>query len=228
VPAAVPAAAAGAEASISSTPAVPVAPPAPGGIDEERRRRSGLLAAIDAEVRACRACPLCEGRTRTVSGAGDPRADLLFVGEGPGEEEDRRGEPFVGAAGQLLDRMIAAMGLSRDRVYIGNIVKCRPPGNRNPEPGEVSACLPFLRRQIEAIRPRIICALGNVAAKTLLRTDEGITRIRGTFGEHEGIPVLPTFHPSYLLRNPENKGLAWSDLRKIMEFLGLPDPRKAR
>jgi uracil-DNA glycosylase len=158
---------------------------------------------------------------------GDPGASLLFVGEGPGEDEDRQGEPFVGKAGQLLDRMIEAMGLKRSQVYIANIVKCRPPGNRNPEPREIAACLPYLRRQVEIIAPRIICALGKVAATSLLDTPAPIGRLRGKLGEFLGIPVLPTFHPAYLLRYPEEKRLAWADLRKVMEFLGLRDPREA-
>jgi len=183
---------------------------------------SQALDAIRAEVEACRACVLCERRTRTVFGVGDPRAALAFVGEGPGEEEDRKGEPFVGPAGQLLDRMIAAMGLSREKVYIANVVKCRPPGNRTPEPREIVCCMPYLRRQLEAVAPRVICTLGNVATRALLQTGESIGRLRGRFAEWSGIPVLPTFHPSYLLRNPEDKKLAWSDLRKIMAMLGLP------
>jgi uracil-DNA glycosylase family 4 len=183
---------------------------------------SGALDAIRAEVEACRACVLCERRTRTVFGVGDPRAALAFVGEGPGEEEDRKGEPFVGPAGQLLDRMIAAMGLERKKVYIANVVKCRPPGNRTPEPREIICCLPFLRRQLEAIAPRVICTLGNVATRAILQTGESIGRLRGRFTEWSGVPVLPTFHPSYLLRNPEDKKLAWSDLRKIMAMLQLP------
>jgi uracil-DNA glycosylase len=180
------------------------------------------LDAIRAEVEACRACVLCERRTRTVFGVGDPRAALVFVGEGPGEEEDRKGEPFVGPAGQLLDRMIAAMGLERGKVYITNAVKCRPPGNRTPEPREIVCCMPFLRRQLDTVAPRVICTLGNVATRAILGTGESIGRLRGRFAEWNGIPVLPTFHPSYLLRNPEDKKLAWADLRKIMSMLQLP------
>jgi uracil-DNA glycosylase len=225
--------------AIAARPAAPLRAPAasrqppaadrpPEAADPERSRRLALLDPIRAEVRACRACALCERRTQTVFGVGDPCAALVFVGEGPGEEEDRQGEPFVGPAGQLLTRMIAAMGLSRETVYIANVVKCRPPGNRKPEPGEMAACLPYLLRQLDLIAPRAICALGNMAAKALLDTPESITRLRGKFAEHRGIPVLPTFHPSYLLRTPDDKRLAWSDLRKIMEFLGLPDPRDRR
>jgi uracil-DNA glycosylase family 4 len=209
-------------------------PPATGGgdLDAERARRRALLRPIEEEVRGCRACVLCEGRTRTVFGVGDPCARLLFVGEGPGEDEDRQGEPFVGPAGQLLTRMIQAMGLARSEVYIANIVKCRPPGNRNPAPREIVSCLPYLRRQIEVVAPELICTLGNVATRTLLDTQVAISRLRGRFTEFhtefQSIPVLPTFHPSYLLRSPEDKRLAWEDLRKIMERLGIPDPRGAR
>ena len=213
-----------APASALASTAADAPPPGAGpAADDERTRRRGLLAAIDQEVRTCRSCPLCQARTQTVFGVGDPCASLLFVGEGPGEEEDRRGEPFVGKAGQLLDRMIAAMGLSRGQVYIANIVKCRPPGNRTPEPREIISCFPYLRRQVDIIRPRAICALGSVAVKGLIAPDASVTRLRGRFTEYAGIPVLPPiFHPSYLLRNPADKRLAWSDLRKLMEFLGLP------
>src|SRR5262249_1032363 len=151
------------------------------------------------EVRVCEACVLARTRTKTVFGVGDPCARVMFVGEGPGEDEDRQGEPFVGKAGQLLTRMISAMGLRRGDVYIANVVKCSPPGNRNPEPREIVSCLGYLRRQVETIRPEVICTLGNVATRALLGTGESITRLRGKFAEFQGIPVLPTFHPSYLL-----------------------------
>jgi DNA polymerase len=156
-----------------------------------------------------------------VFGAGDPCARLMFIGEAPGEEEDQKGEPFVGAAGQLLDRMIRAMGLEREEVYIANIVKCRPPGNRNPEPREIVSCLPYLRRQIEVVLPEVICALGRVAARTILDTQLSIGRLRGRFAEYLGIPVLPTFHPAYLLRTPEDKRLCWQDLKMVCQRLGL-------
>jgi uracil-DNA glycosylase family 4 len=207
---------------------VPQARNGAGDLDPERRRRTSLLEPIREEVRACRLCVLCRGRTQTVFGVGDPCARLMFIGEGPGEDEDRQGEPFVGKAGRLLDRMIQAMGLARENVYIANIVKCRPPGNRNPEPREIVACLPYLRRQVEIIRPEVICALGNVAARTLLDSQLPISRIRGRFGEFLGIPVLPTFHPAYLLRNIEDKRLAWEDLRKLMARLGLKSHRPER
>ena len=164
----------------------------------------------------CRRCRLARARRNIVFGVGDPAAEVMVVGEAPGAEEDRRGEPFVGAAGRLLTRMIKAMGLARDKIYIGNIIKCRPPRNRNPSPEEVAACEPFLKLQIEAVRPRIIIAMGNVAAKTLLDTTTGITRLRGTWGSYHGVPVMPTFHPAYLLRNAAGKRPAWSDLQAVM------------
>lgn len=177
------------------------------------------LSAIRADLGECTRCPLCRTRTHIVFGEGDPRARLVFVGEGPGYEEDQSGRPFVGPAGQLLTRIIAAMNLSREAVYICNIVKCRPPGNRNPEPGEIACCLPFLQRQVAAIRPQVICALGSVAAKTLLETDAPISRLRGRFHSAWGIPVMPTFHPAFLLRNAEKKREVWSDVQMIMQRL---------
>ncbi len=225
VPRSVPGAVAAARAGHHPPRAAPPAPQrsvqaVPAGIEAERARRRILLAPIEAEIRACRACVLCEKRKQAVPGVGDPCARLMFVGEGPGEDEDRRGEPFVGKAGQLLDRMILAMGLRRQDVYIANIVKCRPPGNRTPDPREIISCLPYLRRQVEIIRPEVICALGAVASRTVLDTTLPIGRLRGRFGEFQGIPVLPTFHPAYLLRNPADKRLAWEDLQKVMDRLG--------
>lgn len=156
---------------------------------------------IRNEVVACRRCPLCSGRTNVVFGVGNPRARLMFVGEGPGAEEDRQGEPFVGAAGRLLTKWIERIGIVRKDVYIANIVKCRPPGNRAPLPEEAAACLPYLRRQIRAIRPEIICTLGGVALNHLLGNNDRITRARGNWRDLDGIPVLPTYHPAYILRN---------------------------
>lgn len=173
------------------------------------------------EVRAwlgdCRRCKLHEGRTSIVFGTGNPTARLVFVGEGPGRDEDLQGKPFVGLAGQLLTKIIQAMQLTREEVYITNIVKCRPPENRNPQPNEISACEPFLREQLRVIQPRIICALGTFAAQTLLQTDRKITALRGQFHEYEGIPLMPTYHPAYLLRNPNSKRDVWEDMKKIME-----------
>ncbi|GAB6908040.1 uracil-DNA glycosylase [Desulfosarcina cetonica] len=177
---------------------------------------------VRADLGECTRCPLCQGRTHIVFGEGDPKARLVFVGEGPGFEEDQSGHPFVGAAGQLLTKIIAAMQLSRETVYIANIVKCRPPGNRNPQPDEIRACMPFLRRQLAAIRPQVICALGKVAAQTLLDTQTSISRLRGDFHAFMDIPLMPTFHPAFLLRNPERKREVWQDVQKIMKRLSRP------
>lgn len=186
--------------------------------------RAPTLRQVREELGDCRRCGLCEGRRNIVFGNGDEEAELVFVGEGPGGEEDQQGLPFVGAAGQLLDRMIEAMGYRRSEVYVCNVVKCRPPGNRNPLPEEVAACEPFLVEQIRAIRPKAIVALGKFAAQTLLRTDAPITRLRGSWHEYEGIPLMPTFHPAYLLRAPAEKRRAWEDLQQVMARLGKKRP----
>jgi DNA polymerase len=167
----------------------------------------------------CRRCPLCETRTHLVFGEGHPHAELVFVGEAPGADEDRQGRPFVGKAGQLLTRIIAAMGLDRKDVYICNILKCRPPDNRNPRPEEIAACEPFLIRQLQAMQPKIICALGTFSAHTLLKTDVPISVLRGRFHGYHGISLMPTYHPAYLLRNPGAKRQVWEDVQKIMEAL---------
>jgi DNA polymerase len=180
-----------------------------------------LLAARE-RLGECTRCKLGAGRTKLVFGVGNPSAELMFVGEGPGEDEDRQGEPFVGRAGQLLTKMIEAMGYRREDVYIANVVKCRPPGNRNPEPDEIEACEPFLRAQIDAIRPRVVVALGKFAAQTLLREAAPISRLRGRWFEYEGVRLMPTFHPAYLLRSPNEKGKAWEDLQHVMKELGKP------
>ncbi len=173
------------------------------------------LQAVRDELGDCTRCRLHEGRTHIVFGVGSPQAHLVFVGEGPGADEDAQGEPFVGRAGQKLNEMIAAIGLKREEVYIANVVKCRPPGNRDPKPDEVAMCSPFLFRQIEAIRPRVIVTLGAPATRLLLNTSIGITRLRGTWQDFRGIPVMPTFHPAYLLRayTRENRQKVWDDLR---------------
>ncbi len=155
-----------------------------------------------------------------VFGEGNRNAELIFVGEGPGFDEDQQGRPFVGPAGQLLTKIIAAMGLKREDVFIANCIKCRPPGNRNPFPDEITCCQPYLTRQISLIRPKIICALGKFAAQNILRTERPISRLRGSFGSYSGIKVMPTFHPAYLLRNPQDKKLVWLDMQKIMAELG--------
>ena len=175
------------------------------------------LADIRADLGECIRCKLSRSRTRIVFGQGHPRARLMFVGEGPGQEEDLAGEPFVGAAGQLLTRIIEAIKLRREEVYIANVVKCRPPGNRLPEPLEIATCSPFLRRQIASVRPLFICTLGGCAAQTLLGTQEPISRLRGRFYDYGGIRVLPTFHPAYLLRNPERKREVWEDMKVLMK-----------
>lgn len=181
-------------------------------------RRS--LDQIRAELGDCRRCPLAAGRASIVFGSGAIDASLMFVGEGPGEQEDRTGEPFVGKAGGLLTNMIRAMGWGRDQVYIANVVKCRPPGNRAPEPNEVATCSPFLAAQIDAIAPRMIVALGRPAANALLGNQAPISALRGTFHRYKGIAVMPTFHPAYLLRSPEKKREAWQDLQAVMAELG--------
>ncbi len=174
----------------------------------------------------CRRCKLCEKRTTIVIGDGIPRAKLVFVGEGPGEQEDLQGRPFVGEAGQLLDKMIQAMGLSREEVYIANVVKCRPPGNRDPEPDEIEACSFYLYRQLDLIRPQVIVALGKFAARTLLQTDTRISELRGKFHSYRGTKLMPTFHPAYLLRNPESKREAWADLQLVARELGIEIKRR--
>ena len=178
------------------------------------------LAALAKEFENCQMCALGATRTKLVFGSGDPEAELMFIGEAPGFDEDKQGLPFVGAAGQLLTKMIVAMKLTREKVYIANTLKCRPPNNRPPLPTEIVTCNPILMRQIEIIRPRIICALGKAAAQTVLQSEEPISRLRGRFFEKYGAQVMPTFHPAYLLRNPADKKLVWEDLQKIMKELG--------
>jgi DNA polymerase len=171
----------------------------------------------------CSRCKLHTlGRRQIVFGVGNPNADLMFVGEAPGADEDQQGIPFVGRAGQLLTKMIAAIEFSRDDVYIANVIKCRPPGNRPPEPDEIASCEPFLFRQIDAVKPKVIVALGSFAAKTLLRTDESISRLRGKVYDFRGAKLVPTFHPSYLLRSPDKKRDAWTDLKTARALLSAP------
>ncbi|MEC3765597.1 uracil-DNA glycosylase [Cupriavidus sp. SS-3] len=210
-------------------PAVPLAPPAPdraapalvpAGLapDAAQAEREAAIAAMDwpaleAAVAGCTACGLCQTRTNTVFGVGARQAEWMLVGEAPGENEDLQGEPFVGQAGKLLDNMLGALGLARGRnVFIANVLKCRPPGNRNPEAEEVAQCEPFLRRQIALVRPRVIVVLGRFAAQSLLRTTTPIGKLRGTVHAYEGIPVVVTYHPAYLLRTLTDKARAWEDL----------------
>lgn len=177
------------------------------------------LDAIRSDLGDCRRCKLAPSRTHIVFGTGNPKADLMFVGEAPGADEDEQGLPFVGRAGQLLTKIIQAIGMTREDVYICNILKCRPPGNRNPENDEIAACQPFLFRQIAAVRPRVICALGTFGAQVLLRTKEPISRLRGHFIDFHGAKFMATFHPAYLLRNPNEKRKVWEDVQKIRDYL---------
>jgi uracil-DNA glycosylase family 4 len=183
------------------------------------------LEEIRKELAECRGCPLCTGRGTIVFGVGNPRARLMFVGEGPGAEEDRQGEPFVGAAGKRLDQWIARIGLSRGDVYIANIVKCRPPGNRVPAPDEAKACLPYLLRQVRAIRPEVVCTLGLTALNHLFGVEERITRARGKWRELDGIPVLPTYHPAFILRDPAREKEVFEDFEAIARRLSLSPPK---
>ena len=173
------------------------------------------LAALRDQVASCTACALHEGRTRTVFGAGSPRADILFIGEAPGRDEDLQGEPFVGKSGQLLTKIIGAIGFARDQVYICNILKCRPPNNRDPLPEEVGCCEPYLKQQLAVIRPRVICCLGRIAAQTLLKTEASLGALRRTAHFYEGIPVMATYHPAALLRHAAWKRDTWNDVRKL-------------
>lgn len=181
--------------------------------------RDEKLKELRDEIGECTLCRLHKGRTHLVFGVGNPDAKLMFIGEGPGRDEDLQGEPFVGRAGQLLTKIIQAMGYKRSDVYIANIVKCRPPENRNPEPDEIQTCVSFLLKQIEIINPKAIICLGKFAAQTMLETLEPITRLRGKMGEYKGIPVMPTYHPAYLLRNPDAKKVVWEDVKKVMKIL---------
>jgi uracil-DNA glycosylase len=200
---------------------------------------AAALQLIREDLGDCTRCKLHKGRTKIVFGVGSPRAELMFVGEGPGADEDTQGEPFVGRAGQLLNNMIKAMGLQREDVYIANVVKCRPPGNRMPEPDECETCSPFLMRQIAAIKPRVVVALGATAAKNLLAMNSSLGELRGRFYDFKpagirstdsawpGARLAVTYHPAYLLRDPRQKGEAWKDLQMVMKYLGIEPPKKA-
>ncbi len=205
----------------------------PHAVGNTAEKADQLRVLDETQVKGCTKCRLCEGRTQTVFGQGRPGAALVFVGEAPGYEEDKQGLAFVGRAGQLLTRMITAMGLSRDEVFICNVLKCRPPGNRDPSADEILACGPYLRRQLEIIQPQVLVALGAPAAKTLLNTAQSIGKLRGRFhdyflsgvtGNGPSIPLMPTYHPAYLLRSPSEKAKAWEDLQIVMHRLGLPVP----
>lgn len=200
----------------------------PGGLSSvddhygEEVGEGGLLQSLLPEVLACSRCGLGKSRRSVVFGEGDVRSRLMFVGEAPGADEDRQGRPFVGRAGQLLTRIIAAMGLEREETYITNILKCRPPANRNPEVDEICECLPYLEKQIEMIQPEVICTLGLFATQTLTGIRDSIGRMRGNTYEYRGIPLIPTFHPAACLRNPSSKKLVWEDIKRVMRKLGLP------
>ena len=183
---------------------------------------------IQAELKECGCCKLAPGRTNLVFGSGNPHADLMFVGEAPGADEDAQGLPFVGRAGQLLTKIIEAIGMRRDEVYICNILKCRPPGNRNPELDEIAACEQYLFRQIAAVKPKVICALGAFGAQTLLKTTESIGRLRGQLVDYRGCKLMATFHPAYLLRNPNEKRRVWEDMQIVRDYLlSVSKPAKA-
>ncbi len=215
-----PAAARERPAPAATPPTVPTTPLAPGP-------RSAALAVVRQEVTLCRRCAeLAEKRTQTVFGVGNPQARLCFLGEAPGADEDRQGEPFVGAAGQLLDKIIAACTLRREDVYILNVLKCRPPGNRTPLPDEVANCRAFFERQLEIIQPEFICCLGAVAAQSLLRTTRPVGQLRGKFHDYRGRQVVVTYHPSYLLRTPEMKRHTWDDMKMLMQAMGIPIPNR--
>ncbi len=206
-------------------PAMPQLPlePFTANVLSTPKKRLRLEQLDEKQVRACTKCRLCETRTQTVFGEGDIDAKLLFIGEGPGENEDLSGRPFVGRAGQLLGKMIAAMGLQREQVYIANIVKCRPPNNRAPMPDETAACTPYLMDQIETVRPEVIVTLGLPATRFILQSDQAMGKMRGQFHDWRGIQVMPTYHPSYVLRSytPQTRAAVWSDLQQVMKVLGL-------
>jgi len=220
-------------ASVVSAPAKPASAstsfmPLPSGLSlfDERIEGDSLGLIREAIGDNCTRCKLHKGRTKLVFGVGNPKAELVFVGEGPGRDEDLQGEPFVGRAGKLLTQMIEAMGLRREDVYICNVVKCRPPENRLPEKDEIITCSPFLMRQLAVIQPKVICCLGSCSAQTLLQTTQGISRFRGEWFDFRGSKLIATYHPAYLLRNPNAKGEVWKDLQKVMAVLGLQPKRK--
>jgi uracil-DNA glycosylase len=228
------------EKETAEVDAVNVAPPAqsraavpklrlmgrgPSLFEAAERVEGDSLELICGELAGCTRCKLHRRRTNIVFGVGNPHADLVFVGEGPGHDEDVQGIPFVGRAGQLLTQMINAMGLSREDVYIANVVKCRPPENRTPEKDEIATCLPFLLRQLTSINPKVIVCLGSVAAQALLNTNKSISHFRGQWLDFRGAHLMATYHPAYLLRNPHAKPEVWADLKKVMAFLGLTAPK---
>jgi uracil-DNA glycosylase len=214
-------------ASQKPAPAATILPTTSPSLFESIERIAGdTLPRIREDIGDCTRCKLHKARTKIVFGTGNPNADLMFVGEGPGRDEDLSGEPFVGRAGKLLTDMIKAMGLQREDVYIANVVKCRPPENRLPEKDEITTCSPFLMRQIDVIKPKVICTLGSCSAQTLLQTAQGISKLRGEWFDFRGAKLMPTYHPAYLLRNPAAKPEVWKDLQKVMAVLGLQSKKR--
>jgi uracil-DNA glycosylase family 4 len=193
--------------------------------DEPSQSTMITLKDVRKELGDCKRCKLHRGRKTIVFGEGNEKATLMLIGEGPGYDEDVQGRPFVGKAGQLLTKILQSINLPREEVYIANIIKCRPPQNRNPEPDEIQSCSPFLIKQIHVIQPKIICALGTFSTQTLLKTDAKITALRGKVYDLEGIKVMPTYHPAFLLRNPERKREVWEDMKKIVELLNINDQK---
>src|SRR5205807_3351807 len=212
----------------AASPKLQIVGRSPSLFEAAERIEGDSLERIHGELDGCTRCKLHRRRTNIVFGVGNPRAELVFVGEGPGHDEDVQGIPFVGRAGRLLNQMITAMGLSRDHVYIANVVKCRPPENRTPEKDEISTCLPFLWRQLSNINPKVIVCLGSVAAQALLNTNKSISHFRGQWLDFRGTKLMATYHPAYLLRNPHAKPEVWADLKKVMAFLGLTPPKGKR
>ena len=209
--------------------ASPESPPQP--IPEPAKGESPVSDPLDAiarRVASCQLCRLCETRNRTVPGQGAPNPDIMFIGEGPGADEDKQGLAFVGRAGQLLTKIITAMGYEREDVWIGNIVKCRPPNNRVPTPDEMAACMPYLKEQIALLKPKVIVCLGATAVKGLFDTQTGITKLRGQWMTFEEIDTMPTYHPAYLLRNPPAKRDVWEDMKEVLRKLGRPVPEKSK
>lgn len=213
---------------LGSAPIMPSPPPRKEPArQQDHGGTGGSLKDIAAQVAGCTKCPLHKTRTRTVPGQGSATPEIMFIGEGPGYDEDQQGLAFVGRAGQLLTKIIEAMGLTRDEVFIGNIVKCRPPENRKPLPDEMSACLPYLRAQIEQLKPKLIVALGATAVQGLLQIETvGITKLRGQWMSYQGIDLMPTFHPAYLLRNPPAKREVWEDMKAVLAKLGKTPPKR--
>ena len=220
----------GTSSPISTRTPKPAFVPQPAGASLfEARVENDSLERIREDITpTCTRCKLHKARTQIVFGVGNPKAQLVFVGEGPGRDEDEQGEPFVGRAGKLLTDMIAAMGLQRKDVYICNVVKCRPPENRLPEKDEIASCSPFLARQLAVISPKVICCLGACSAQTLLNTNQGISRFRGEWFDFHGAKLIATYHPAYLLRNPAAKSEVWKDLQKVMAVLGLQPPKRTK